>query len=149
MHFEYRLGLGDRVPVNGGNVIAQAVLQGVLNYYSTEPPPSIEPGKKLHVANVDMRYELKGGNIFIYTSVAIQDRAGNPAPDATVAVTITEPDSSTVAVTGVTGDDGVITFKLRSELTGQYTSAVTGVSRERCAYEPAGNVEENETLTVP
>ena len=129
--------------------IAQAVLQGVLNYYSSGPPPSQEPGKKLHVANVDMWYELKGANIFIYTSVAIQDRAGNPVPGATVAVTTTKPDPSTVAVTGVTGDDGVVTFKLRSELTGQYTSAVTGVSKERCAYEPAGNVEESETLTVP
>ena len=123
--------------------IAQAIFQGILNYYRDGSTPT------MHVSSIDMSSLQRKGAFFIYSQVVIQDGAANPVLGATVAHTFTLPDGSTFISTGITGDDGGVTFKVRSELTGQYESAITSISKTGWVYLPANNLETEETLTVP
>jgi hypothetical protein len=123
--------------------IVQAIFQGILNYYGDESTPA------MHVATIDMSFLQRKDNFFIYSQVAIQDGAANPVPGTTVAHTFTLPNGSTIIETGITGDDGGVTFKVRSELTGQYESVITSISKTGWVYHPANNLENEDTLTVP
>lgn len=123
--------------------IAQSIYLGVLNYYEDESTPT------MHVATIDMSSKQKRDTHFIYSQVVIQDSATNPVPGATVVHTFTLPDGSTYINTGVTEDNGAVIFKVRSELSGQYESAVTSISKTGWVYQPASNLETVETLTLP
>ena len=123
--------------------IAQAIYLGVLNYYGDESTPT------MHVTTINMSSKQRRDTFFITAQVVIQDGAANPVPGATVAHTFTLPDGSTLTNTGVTGDDGATKFKVRSNLTGQYESAVTSISKTGWVYDPASNLETSVILTVP
>jgi N-acetylmuramoyl-L-alanine amidase len=130
--------------------ITQALHQGVLNYFSgAEPTPTPEPGGSTHVSAIDMWYEQKGVNYFVYTQVTIHDSNGSPVSGAAVSVITTKPDGLEVSNIDSTGDDGTATFKLRSDQRGAYESTVTDVSREGWVYDETANVETTETLTAP
>jgi hypothetical protein len=129
--------------------IAWAIREGVLNYFSIEPPPTPEPGSQMHVAAVDMWYQKQGANFNVYTRALVEDTTEDPLPGATVALTVVKPDGETVAYTGLTGDDGAVTFSVRSKLTGVYESAVTSVSKEGWTYDPASNLVTGMELLVP
>jgi PKD repeat protein len=103
----------------------------------------------MHVSAIDMWYVKRGLNYFVYTQVIIEDEAGNPVSEAIVYVTTTLPDGSTVSDSGTTGSDGGVTFNVRSQQTGTYTSEVTGVTHDSLTYDPAANVESSESLVVP
>ena len=103
------------------------IFEGVLDYYGGDPPPTPEPAGLMHIAAVDMWHPSKGSSVFVYPQVAIEDCASGPVSGATVAIPLTKPDGLDVVDTGVTGDDGTVTFKLRSGLSGEYVSAVSAV----------------------
>jgi N-acetylmuramoyl-L-alanine amidase len=130
--------------------IARALHQGILHYVdSTTPPPTPtpDPGGTMHVAAIDMSYEKKGPNVFVSTRVTIQDEAGQPVSGATVSLETTQPDE-VVSDIGTTGDDGIATFKLKSNQAGEYTSTVTAVGKYGWVYDVEANVETSETLSV-
>lgn len=130
--------------------IAQALYQGVLNYFSgAEPTPTPGPGETMHVAAITMWYEQKGSNFFVYTQVTIQDSNGSPVSGAAVSVTTTQPNGLSISNTDDIRDGGIMTFKLRSNQTGTYESTVTDVSKEEWEYDDTANVGTRETLTVP
>ena len=130
--------------------IVQALYDGILNYFGgADPTPTPEPGGTLHVAAIDMWSEIKGRNVYVYTEVTIQDSNADPVPGATVSLTTTQPDGKVVSDIGTTGEDGSVTFKLKSDLKGTYTSAVTTVGKEGWDYDAAANEETTKTLTVP
>ena len=122
--------------------IAQAIYEGVLNYYGDDAAPF------MHVSAIAMSYTQRRYTYFVYTHVDVLDNDEGPVPGATIALAITLPDGSTIFKTGITGDDGPTTFKVRSELTGIYESAVTSISKSGWVYDPAGNHETSEVLTV-
>jgi hypothetical protein len=103
----------------------------------------------MHITAVDMWYQSRGNSGFVTTQVAIQDSASGPVSGAAVTITLTKPDGSDVVDTGVTGDDGTVTFKLRSGLSGEYMSTVTAVSKDGWEYNPDSNAETGDTLIVP
>jgi len=104
-------------------------------------------GGTMHVSAIDMDYSTAGPNRFIYTWVTIVDESG-PVSDATVYLKTTLPDS-TVSVSGLTGSDGTVTFKLKSRQSGTYTSEVTDVTHASLTYDSSLNVETSDTLVVP
>jgi N-acetylmuramoyl-L-alanine amidase len=123
--------------------IAQAIYLGIHNYYGDESTPT------MHVAAIDMSSKQRRDTFFIYSQVIVQDIAANPVPGASVAHTFTFPDGSKLINTGITGDDGAVIFKVRSEQAGQYESAVTSISKTGWVYDPVNNLETSEMLTVP
>ena len=124
--------------------IAQALHQGVLNYFSSaEPTPLPEPGGTMHVSAIGVWHEQKGRNYFVYTQVTILDSDKGPVSSATVSVTTTQPDGTEVSGTDNTGDAGTVIFKPRSGRT------VTDVSKEGWVYDETANVETTKTLMVP
>jgi hypothetical protein len=129
--------------------IAQGIHQGVLNYFgSASPTPTPAPGGSLHVAAVDMSYEQKGPSYFVYTDVAVQDASGQAVTGATVTLRTTQPDGLEVLDTGLTGDGGTATFRLRSRQAGTYHSTVVGVVKEGWDYDEGDNSQTEETLDV-
>ena len=120
--------------------IALAIHDGVLNYYDSG---------LMHVASMTLWDQLRGSSFFIYTQVAIHDQEEAPVPGATVEIETSLPDGSTVLSTGITGEDGTVTFKVRSDQAGPYISTVLDVSKEGWEYDPTGSGELDETLTVP
>lgn len=107
------------------------------------------PGKQMHVGDISMWYVKRGPWYWVYTKVPILDEAGQAVPDATVYLDTTLPDGSVQSFIGTTGSDGTVTFRVKSRLTGTYTSTVTDVIKEGWTYDPASNIETSESLTVP
>jgi N-acetylmuramoyl-L-alanine amidase len=128
--------------------IAQAVFAGILNYFGQVGPPP-PPEGTTHVGGIDMSYQKRGPNIFVYTTVAVHDADGSPVSGATVFVGTELPGGVTVSSSGLTGDDGSVTLSLRASETGAYTSTVTDVTRPGWVYDPASNDADSATLTVP
>jgi N-acetylmuramoyl-L-alanine amidase len=129
--------------------IVQALYAGIRNYFDgNTPPPTPEPGGTLHVALIEMWSTTKGPNVYVSTRVTIDDTKGTPVSGATVSLTTTPPDGKVVSDIGTTGEDGSVTFKLKSSLKGTYTSTVKTVGKDGWAYDPAANVETVETLKV-
>ena len=106
------------------------------------------PGRQMHVGDISMWY-VKRGLYRVYTKVPILDENGEAVPDATVYLDTTLPDGSVKSFIGTTGSDGMVTFGVKSKLTGTYTSTVTDVVKEGWTYDPLSNVETSESLTVP
>ncbi len=129
--------------------IAQAILAGVFNYYDGGVPPTPEPAGLLQISAINMWYQQRGDSVFIYTQVAVQDRAGEPVPGAIVELETELPDGTVALDSNLTGEDGTVTFRLRSDLSGRYRSTVLDVSKENWVYDPAGIGQLTETLSVP
>jgi N-acetylmuramoyl-L-alanine amidase len=130
--------------------IARAIHEGVLNYVGgAEPTPTPEPGGTLHVAAIDLWSVQKGPKYSVYTRVTIQDESWQPAAGATVSVSIILPDGSRASYADNTGDDGTVTFKLRSSQSGIYRSEVAEVQKAGWEYSADANVETVEEVTVP
>jgi N-acetylmuramoyl-L-alanine amidase len=134
--------------------IVRALRAGILHYFDSgsptpTPAPTPEPGGTLHVAAINMSYEQKGPNVFVSTGVTIVDGDGNRVSGATVSLETTQPDGNVVSDIGTTGDQGIATFKLKSNQTGTYTSTVTAVGKDGWEYVPPDDGEPSATLTVP
>ena len=110
------------------------------------PPPT---AGTMHVKSIDMWYEAKGPNYFVYTKVTIVNADNNPVSGATVYLEMTLPDESKASGSGDTANDGTVTFKLRSRQTGTYTSTVTNVEKSGWKYNSSANVETSHSRTVP
>ena len=108
-----------------------------------------EGSDTMHVSAIDMRYAKRGLNYFVYTSVTIVDESNNPVSEATVYLTTTLPHGSTVSDSGIAGSDGTMTFSVKSQQTGTYTSEVTDVIHSSLTYDSAANLDTSESLTVP
>lgn len=103
----------------------------------------------MHVSDIYMWYSTAGRNYFIYTEVTILDESDSPVPDATVDLTTTLPNGSTGSGSGVTGSDGTVTFKIKSQRTGEYKSTVTNVTHASLTYEAGDNIVTEWILNVP
>ena len=103
-------------------------------------------GGTMHVSAINMWYSTAGPNIFIYTQVTVVDENSEPVSDATVHVTTTLPDSTTVSGSGLTGSDGIVIFKSKSRQTGTYRSEVTNVTHASLTWD---GVEASDTQPVP
>jgi len=121
--------------------IAQAVFEGIKNYFA-EPQLS-----QMHVSDIEMRYISSRDFYFITTEVVIQDENSQPLSGATVEIEITRNDDLVKSKNIVTDDEGLATYKLRSKLTGSYTSSVIDVSKSGFVYEPIA--VDSFTLVVP
>lgn len=130
--------------------IAQAVMLGLSSYFeSVEPPPTPVPDGNLHVGAIDMAFVSQGANYSVQTRLTVHDSEGNTLSNATIALTVLEPDGSPSNLTGITGKDGSVTLSVRSKLSGWYASTVTAVSKEGWVYDPAADIESEERLRVP
>lgn len=121
---------------------ARAVGDGVIE----EPTP--EPLETMHVSDITMWSERKGSSYSIYTRVSVVDENNVAVSEATVYLTTTLPDGSSESNSRNTGGNGEVVFKVRARQTGTYISTVNNVVREDWTYDPSGNLETNETLTV-
>ena len=124
--------------------IAQAIHQGILHYFDTLG--------KMHVESVEMWADSKGpksSSTFVYTAVAVQDQHGNPVSGALVSLETVPPNGPVVSQTGMTGDDGTVTFQLRAKVSGTYESTVTDVSMSGWTYTAGANQTSGATLDVP
>jgi len=117
----------------------------------TVPPPTSTPAPAdtMHVQAIDMWYKKAGPNYFVYTQVTIVNQNNNPVSGATVYLITTLPNSSTDAQSNITGSDGTVTFRIKSNQTGLYTSEVTNVTHPSNNYDPDSNLETSEQLAVP
>jgi len=123
--------------------IAQSIYQGVLRYFET-----IASGR-MHVSEIDMSFDKKARNYFVYSQVVIQDDGGNYVPGADVSITITKPDGITVSISESSGIDGTVTFKIRSDQVGTYETTVTDVSKDGWIYNDGANTETSDFLIIP
>lgn len=103
----------------------------------------------MHVSDIAMWAAKAGRNYAVYTAVTILDGNNAAVSEATVALRTTLPNGSTVDASGVTGADGVTTFKLKSDQTGTYFSAVANVTHVSATYQPDDNLEWSESLDIP
>ncbi len=103
----------------------------------------------MHVADVEMAYTQNGRNYNLFTTVAVEDEAGAPVADATVYIATEYPDGLVETDIGLTDANGLVTFRLRTKLTGRYVSMVTDVVHAHLAYLPDSNVETSAFLTIP
>jgi hypothetical protein len=123
--------------------IAQAVYQGILNYFET-----VAEGT-LHVAAIDMTYEQKARNYFIYSQVMVVDTDNNPVPEAGVELNIVLPDGSEIILSETSGVNGMAVFKLKSIQPGVYETTVTHVVKDGWDYDESANIEISEILNIP
>ena len=121
--------------------IAQALYQGILNYFDTLG--------KMHVEAVEMWAANRGPSTFVFTKVTIHDQHGTPLPGAVVSLETTQPKGPVVTQTGMTGAGGTVTFQLRAKASGVYKSVVTDVSMSGWGYTAGANVEDWATVEVP
>lgn len=121
------------------------------NSKSTTVGVSEEPAPQglIHVSSIEVWYEAKGPNYFVYTRVSVEDENKVAVSGATVYSTMTLPDGSIASGSGETNGDGKVVFKLRSKQTGTYTSTVTDVVKEGWTYDSGANVETSESRLVP
>jgi len=103
----------------------------------------------MHVSDIEMWYNKRGSNYYIYTKVTIFDSEGVTVPEATVTVDMTLPDGSIVSSASTTNGDGTVTFTLKSKQTGTYTSKVTNVVKTDWTYDSSANEETSASITVP
>jgi len=123
--------------------IAQSIFQGVLRYFETNA------SGQMHVSAIDMSFDKKVRNYFVYSQVTIQDDDGNSVPGAVVSINITQPDGTIVLLSDSSGIDGVVTFKIRSDQVGLYVITVTDVSRDEWRYHESANIETTDYLIIP
>jgi N-acetylmuramoyl-L-alanine amidase len=123
--------------------IAQAVFEGIKNYFA-EPQLS-----QMHVSDIDMRYQSWRAFYFITTEVVIQDENSQPLSGATVEIEITRNDDLVTSKNIITDDEGLASYKLRSKLSGSYTSTVIDVSKIGVDYDSEANVDIEKTIDVP
>lgn len=76
----------------------------------------------------------------IYTKITVLDQNNSPLSGANVALTITLPSGSKATGSGNTAANGTITFSLRSNQKGTYSSAVTKVTKTNYAYDIANSI---------
>ena len=95
----------------------------------------------MSVSNIEMWYSVSGPNNFIYTKVTVLDSGEAPVLEATVSLETTLPDYSIITYYGYTNSDGTVTFKLKSQQTGEYISEVTEVTHTDLIWDenPASN----------
>lgn len=123
--------------------IAQSINQGILKYFETNAEGT------LHVAGIDMSYEMKARNYFIYSKVLVVDNNNNPVPETKVDIKFTLPDESVINLSEISGIDGVATFKLKSSQKGKYLVNLINVSKDGWVYDMSANIENSETLYIP
>ena len=135
--------------------IAQALYQGVLNYFGgAEPTPTPEPGGNMRVASIDLSLSQGGKTPQATAAVKIVDENGNPVSDATVTGewarngTLFKSEAS-----GTTGADGVATInsgRIKNVQSGDAIEfCVTDVTHASLTYDSAANVETCDQTTVP
>ena len=107
------------------------------------------PAGTMHVGDISMWYTKQGPWYTVYTKVPILDEDGQAVSDATVYLNTTLPDDSVQSFSEETDSDGTVTFRLKLQLTGTYTSTVTDVVKEGRIYNPTSNIETSESSTVP
>ncbi len=107
-----------------------------------------EETQKMHVDSVEMWYRSAGPNRFVYTGVKIVCSEGSSVAKATVNLKMTLPDESVVYLSDTTGDDGIITFEIRSRQTGKYTSSVENVEKDGWEYDWEADKETGKTIDV-
>jgi len=137
--------------INACNAVGGSCTYGGEQPTPTPTPtatPTPSPGGAMHVGAIDLWYTSAGPNRFIYTKVTIVDSSDSPVAGATVYLETTLPDASVVLNAGDTGDDGTLTFKLKSRLLGTYTSTVTDVEKGGWTYDSGANVETSEPIPV-
>lgn len=120
--------------------IAEAILQGTLDYYGAQA------GGELHVAEVTMSYSQKRTNYFVNTAVAVANSQGQPVPAADVTLQVTAPDGKLTTDIVATDAEGIAVFSLRVRTTGTYTAEVVSVTKTDWTYDGAGG---SATLTIP
>ena len=123
--------------------IANSIHQGILNYFDR-----IAAGS-MHILAIDMSYEKKARNYFIYSRVQIADEINNPVTGAHVTINLTRPDGTSVSMTEVSGLDGMAIFSIRSNQIGIYETTINNLTKEGWDYDFAANVESSEILEVP
>ena len=123
--------------------IVQSVFQGVLSYFETDA------SGQMHVSAIDLSFDKKVRNYFVCSQVTIQDEDGNSVPGAVVSINITQPDGTLVLLSDITGMDGSVPFKIRSDQVGLYGLTVADVSRDGWIYDDAANVEISDYLFIP
>jgi thermitase len=123
-------------------------IYGRINAHSAAGGGGGEPAT-MHVSAIDMWASTSGKNYFVYTTVTIVDENNSLVPDATVDLTTTLPDDSTIHASAVTGADGVATFKVKSRQTGTYVSEVVDATHAFYTYNPDANVETSASLDIP
>ena len=128
--------------------IAQSIHQGILHYFDIIGP-SPEPDGEMHVSDITMWYEQKRSHAFIYTHVLIHDSDGVPVPAVAVSVDISDPNGSLLSYSGNTDENGTVTFKVRTNLSGTFQSTVTDVNKDGWVYDEANNSETSESLVAP
>lgn len=123
--------------------IANSIHQGILNYFDFVSSGS------MHVSAIEMSYDTKARNYFVYSQITIVDEDNNSVPGAYLTVSLIQPDGDEISITEISGVDGVVTFKFRSNQTGLYETIVTNVSKDGWIYDYSANVESSENLEIP
>jgi thermitase len=127
-----------------GRINACNAVGGSCDYGGGSPPP----GGRMHVWAIVMSDSSAGKNYFVNTSVTIVDESSIAVSGATVDLTTTLPDGSTISESGITGADGTVTFRLKSKQTGTYISEVTDVTHLSHTYDPSDNIETSASIPV-
>ena len=94
----------------------------------------------MHVSAIAMWYGYRGRGFVVYTKVGIADSGGSPLSGVAVSVRTTLPDGTEmVPEAGLSGDDGTVTFSVRSPQEGIYWSEVTEATKTGWEYDAEGS----------
>jgi len=110
---------------------------------------NVAPPNTIHVAAIVMALQKTGSSTAASATVTIVDNNGSPVRSAAVSGTwsgLTSGSSS-----GTTSKTGTVKLTSKSvrNAHGTFTFTVTSVSRSGYTYNPAGNVETSDFITVP
>ncbi len=123
--------------------IAQAIHQGILSYFDT-----VASGI-MHISSIDMTYDQKSKNYFIYSEVAVVGSGNNPVPGADVMVKLSQPNGEETTLSEISGIDGIAEFKLKVTQTGEYELLIMNLSMEGWEYDVQANMETSALLDIP
>jgi PKD repeat protein len=103
----------------------------------------------IYVADITLSGKQAGPNLSATAVVTLVDGGDNPVAGATVEGTWSG--AYTGAASGTTGPDGTVTFNSGKvkEASATFTFEVTNVVKEGFLYDPALNVMDSDTITVP
>ena len=127
--------------LNAGTTTISATSDSVTGTASASVIVKEASTTTMSVSNIEMWYSVSGLNNFIYTKVTVLDSGEAPVPEATVSLETTLPDYLIITYYGYTNSDGTVTFKLKSQHIGDYTSEVTEVTHADLIWDedPASN----------
>jgi len=94
----------------------------------------------MYVSDISWSFKNAGPNKFLYHTITVKGESGALVSGATVYSTLTLTGGGSWDFSGITGENGQVTFTLKKAGSGAYTAEVTDITHSTYVYDPLMDV---------